>query len=118
MVLPEGEVTRYQAYIIYGKDVTDVLRRIANYVGGCQNLVADVELKQFLEEKVCREGGPVYVVFESYAKVNEVILSEGVGKGVIFPVPSPVEGVHAVAFIPINEFNKKVASGGERGRQT
>ncbi|MEM4442108.1 MAG: hypothetical protein QXN02_04270 [Ignisphaera sp.] len=109
MVLNDSGIPRYRAYIIYGRDVENILKRIAAFVNGCRNIVAESSLRSIFS-RLCEDA--TYVELKDYSDVDRVILSYEEGKAIVFPVSSPRLDVHAIALIPIDKTNKLRISGG------
>jgi hypothetical protein len=109
MVLEDSVVSKFQAYIIYSKNLKEILKRVINYMQGCNNIVSDVELKPVFEE-VCSNAKPQYIEFSNAESVDKAILQAELNKGIIFRVSSPRSDVHAIAFIPVNQRNKEIVS--------
>lgn len=108
-MLEDKDVTKFQAYIIYSKNISDILKRIVNYLGDCKKIIADIELSNLLKE-ICIESEPRFAEFRNYDIVRDLINKELIGSGIVFRVVSPRSDVYAIAFVPINEFNKSIAS--------
>ncbi len=108
-MLEDKDVTNFQAYILYSKNISDILKRIVNYLGDCNKIIADIELGNLLKE-ICIESKPRLTEFRSYDVVRDLINNELVGKGIVFKITSPKDDIYAIAFIPINEFNKSIVS--------
>ncbi|ADM28393.1 hypothetical protein Igag_1591 [Ignisphaera aggregans DSM 17230] len=106
-MLDDRDIEQYQAYILYSKNIIDIIKRISNYLSGCNKMFIDIELKE-ISQQVCGENMPRYVELKSYDDVNKLILESENGYGIIFRVPSPKDNVYAIAFIPINNHNKNV----------
>lgn len=108
-MLEDKIVSKFQAYILYSKNVNDILKRIVNYIGNCSKIIADTELYSLLKE-ICTEFEPHFTEIKDYHTIENLINNESTGRGIVFKVVSPINDVHAVAFIPINEFNKSLVS--------
>lgn len=108
-MLEDSFITKFQAYILYSKNISNVLKRIVNYLGDCSKIIADAELYSLLEG-ICTEFKPLFMEIKDYHTIESLIDRESTGKGIVFKVASPANDVHAVAFIPINEFNKSLVS--------
>lgn len=109
MVLNDNDISRYRAYIIYGKDMESILRRVASFANGCSNMVIESSLKS-VASRVCRDAS--YVELNGYSDVDKAILSREEGKVIVFQVSSPRSDVYAVALILVDRFNKSRVSGG------
>lgn len=107
-MLDDKDVMKFQAYILYSKNVDNILRRIVNYLGNCNKIIADIELSDILKGICVESEPPHFMEFKDCKMVEEVINNEVIGKGIVFRVTSPRSDVHAIAFIPINSFNKSV----------
>lgn len=105
-MLNSSGMTRYRGYIIYGKSLENILKRVLNFVGGCKNIVADIELQKTLSLFCTDEA--VFRELKSYDDVNNVIALGEEGKAVVFLVESPKENIYAVALIPIDKFNRSM----------
>lgn len=110
MIVNDNVISRYQAYIVYGKNINEILRRIANYLNGCNNVVSDIELKKYFDS-ICGGSSPSYVEINDVKALDELIMRTEISKGIVLRAESPREDVYAIAFIPINQRNKEVASG-------
>lgn len=106
MRLNEEGLGRYRAYVLYGKNVENILQRIIAFVGGCKNIVADVMLGEFLG-RLCPKDSTT-VDLENYRDVDKVIASTEEGKAIVFFVEAPRDDVYAIALIPIDKHNKAV----------
>ena len=113
MIFSDAVVSKFQAYIIYGKNIQDILRRIVSYLKGCSNAIADTELRSFLDS-ICANETPLYVELREAKDIEEVVAKYDLGKGLLFRVLSPRDDVYAIAFIPINKYNKDVVLKGRR----
>jgi hypothetical protein len=109
MKLNDSEIVKYRAYILYGRNVENILQRIIAYVNGCINIIADSILEQALN-KLCNDK-PTIIEIQSYRDVDEIISRSIEGKAVLFMVESPRVDIYAVAFIPVDKFNKNVVRG-------
>jgi precorrin-6B methylase 2 len=108
-MLEDKEIMKFQAYILYSRNIEDILKRIANYLENCNKIIADTNLGELLKN-VCEGSEPHLIELKDYKIIEEVINREPIGKGIIFRVVSPRSDVYAIAFIPINNFNKTVVS--------
>ncbi|MEM1560492.1 MAG: hypothetical protein QW775_02005 [Ignisphaera sp.] len=106
MKLNEEGLGKYRAYVLYGKNVENILQRIITFVGGCKNVVADVILGEFLR-RLCSEDY-TSVELKDYRDVDKVISLIEEGKAIAFFVESPRNDVYAIALIPVDEHNKAV----------
>ncbi|MDK6028386.1 hypothetical protein QPL79_03290 [Ignisphaera sp. 4213-co] len=109
MIINDDDVSKFQAYIIYGKNINEILKRIINYLNGCSNIISDSKLKNYFDI-VCTNSSPQYVEFSDIKMLNDIILRSELGKGLVLKAESPRNDVYAIAFIPINQRNKDVAS--------
>lgn len=110
MKLDESGITRYRAYVLYGKSIENLIQRIVVFVGGCKNIIADAMLQDVLL-KLCKEK-PVITELKQYSDVDKAITSSEEGKAIVFVVDSPRRDVYAIAFVPVDKFNKSVVGGG------
>jgi len=108
--LGDRGLAKYRAYILYGKNIENILQRIIAFVDGCKNIIADVDLEKPFSS-LCPEK-PVFTEFKSYADVDKAVEASDEGKALVFFVESPREDVYAVALIPIDSFNKSAVSSG------
>ncbi|MEM3980511.1 MAG: hypothetical protein QXF79_04555, partial [Ignisphaera sp.] len=104
--LKEDGISRYRAYVLYGVSVENILRRVVAFVGGCENIIADTMLKEFLR-KLCLKDS-VFVELKDYLDVDKVIASSEEGKAIVFSIEAPRDDVFAVALVPVDKFNKSV----------
>jgi hypothetical protein len=109
MKLNSYGIAKYRAYILYGKNVENILQRVIAYVNSCTNIIADSALGETLA-KLCTDK-PIVVEIGSYKDVDEIISRSSEGKAILFMVESPRADVHAIAFIPVDKFNKNVVRG-------
>jgi|UniRef100_A0A7J2U6B3 hypothetical protein len=109
MVLEDNIVTKFQAYIIYSKSLKEILRRVINYMQGCNNIVSDAELKPEFEE-LCSDSKPQYMEFLNSDAVDKAVMQTEFNRAIVLKVSSPRSDVHAIALIPTNQRNKEAAS--------
>lgn len=110
LALDNSVMTRYRGYILYGKNIENLLKRVIAFVDGCKNIVADTILSEMLS-KLCTEK-PEFIEFKSYTDIDKVIASAIEGKAIVFAIKPPREDIHAIALIPIDRFNKSRVIGG------
>lgn len=109
MILDSDGISRYRAYILYGKNIENLLQRIVSYVEDCKNIVTDIQLDSILS-KFCQKKNMSLEV-KSYEDIDKAIAVLEEGKAIVFRVKSPRDDVYAIAFIPIDQFNKSRIGG-------
>jgi hypothetical protein len=106
MVLEDSVVAKFQAYIIYSKNLKEILKRVVNFMQSCNNLVSDVELKPVFDE-ICGNFKPRYMEFPDSEAIDKAVMQAELNSGIVFRVSSPRSDVHAIALIPVNQRNKE-----------
>ena len=108
VMLSDEGLEKYQAYVLYGMNREDLVKRIVNYLEGCDKVIADKALEPILNS-ICGTTKPRVVEISSYGDVDKMIRENENGMGIVFEVRSPVEGIIAIAMVLVNEYNKRVA---------
>jgi len=109
-LISDNDLQSVQGYILYGADVEDLVLRTIGFAEGCQNIVADKSLEHVFR-KLCRDASPRSLTgFRDLDDVYRAIESYPQGTYIVLRVSSDIEGVVSIALIPINSFNKKIAS--------
>lgn len=105
-----NNLAKYRGYVLYGQSLENLVQRVLAFLNGCGKLVADTPLSE-LVSKLCTEK-PTTVELKDCRDVDRVIASSEEGKALVFVVEAPKEGVHALALVPVDKFNKARAGGG------
>lgn len=104
MILNSDNMSKYRAYILYGKDLENLLKRIIHFTGSCKNIIAELSLKTFIS-RLCSEE-TTYVELKDYRDIDNVLLKHEEGKALIFQLNSPRDNIYSIALIPIDKYNK------------
>jgi len=107
-MITDKQLEAFQGYLIYGSSIDVLARKAFRYIKRCEKMIVDLKLRKFLEN-VCTTGAS-FVQIDSLDQYIDFILSAENGKFVVFEVMPSARNVACIALIPVNEYNKAVAS--------
>jgi len=107
-MITDKQLEVFQGYLIYGSSIDVLARKAFRYVKQCGKMIVDFKLRKFFEN-VCTNDAN-FVQIDSLDQYIDFILSAENGKFVVFEVMPSARNVACVALIPVNEYNKAVAT--------
>ncbi len=108
-MVSDSDLQALQGYVLYGASLEDLVLRTIGFAEGCSKIVADEALEPVFR-KLCRDTMPKLARFSSVDDVYRAISDNPRGLYIVLKVMTSIENIASIALIPVNEFNKKVAS--------
>ena len=103
-MIRDCELERYRCYILYGKDLRDLVLRAIIYAEKCESIYFDESLQRVAQE-LCGRRINVVSVSDTH-RLAELIVKLGMGKLLVLAVEPPRQDVVSIAVIPVDDFNK------------
>jgi len=98
-------LTKFQGFILYGFDMQDLVSRIVSYAKGCERIVVDEVLDPYFRN-ACSEYRTVRI--ERVEDLEKCLRDLDEGYAIVIGVEPPIPNTYALAYIPVNKFNKRV----------